>query len=188
MRSPQTVLIIAALALAGLDPAGAECTTLKSTGKRLGESIGLVSDPAVAPEWIDQAIEYWSSCSNYGHDFPLFVHGRAAAESRTITIRYEMWSQTRRCASFQGPIITLYASAAGEGRPRSCRNMAQNLAHELGHVLGLNDADDDNRCRYHIMGWITPRKPFRAVHPEECRSVGQRWLTPMEREAVAGSP
>ncbi len=65
--------------------------------------------------------------------------------------------------------------------------MAQNLAHELGHVLGLNDAGDDNRCRYRIMGWVIPRKPFRAVHPEECRSVGQRWLTPVEYEIVDSS-
>ncbi len=184
MLTPKTALLAAALMLAGLDPASADCTTLMSPGKKLGASIGLIYDPAVAPEWLAGAIGYWTSCAGYGRGFPAFLPGPAAPDSRVVKIRFETRSQTRRCASFHGSTITLYAYAEGKnGRPVPCRDLAQNLAHELGHVLGLNDAGDDHRCRYHIMGCVTPQKPWRRVHAEECRLVDQRWLTPSEEAA-----
>jgi hypothetical protein len=66
----------------------------------------------------------------------------------------------------------------------ACGPLSQNLAHELGHVLGLGHLPDRERCRTHIMGVVTRDSANgRWVSPEECAAAGARWRTAKETPA-----
>jgi hypothetical protein len=88
-------------------------------------------------------------------------------------------SGTRQCGVFRGRTISLYASAlTSAGEVRSCGSMALNLAHELGHALGLGDSRDVATCDATIMADLSSRNIHRrAVSADECRLAGRRWLT-----------
>lgn len=169
-----------ALMLLDVPPSSAQCTSLSRPHTSRGESIGLVHGPEVPREWVEEAIGYWRSCPDYGRDFPALEPERPG--SRTLTIRYETGHGDRRCGSFDGSTITLYAVARDQAnRPVSCGALPETLAHELGHALGLKDAPGRKSCASHVMAWLRAdaRRP-RSVTPEECRAVGRKWLTPAE--------
>jgi hypothetical protein len=133
---------------------------------------------------VDEAIDYWRACSGYGTDFPaLVIAGEPGI--RSIRIHYaEPSAVPLRCGMFLGHSIVLHDEASDhEGRPMSCGALAQNLAHELGHVLGLGHLEDRHRCRTHIMGPVTRSSMYgRRVSDEECAAAGARWLTEPETE------
>ncbi len=179
MQTRSPILLVLALTLSHITPAWAGCTSLRSDQPTLGESIAVVQGPEISPRSVEKAFALWRSCPNYGQDFPILLEGGNG--TRLITIRYQPRSRTKRCGSFQGSIVTLYKTATdSSGRPVSCGPRAQTLAHELGHVLGLNDAPEDRACRSRIMAAFNPEKPWREVNPEECRAVGRKWHTPAE--------
>ena len=64
-----------------------------------------------------------------------------------------------------------------------CGSLPQNLAHELGHVLGLGDLQNRGSCRTEIMGFVTPTSAYRRrVTRQECIAAGSRWLTALETD------
>jgi hypothetical protein len=64
-----------------------------------------------------------------------------------------------------------------------CGSLPQNLAHELGHVLGLGDIQNRGSCRTEIMGFVTPTSAYRRrVTPQECTAAGSRWLTTVDMD------
>ncbi|HVS66196.1 MAG TPA: hypothetical protein VMT85_22145, partial [Thermoanaerobaculia bacterium] len=135
---------------------------------------------------IEEAIALWRSCPNYRADFPALVLGEAAA---TLFVTLEPGnSGSKRCGSFRGRSITLYRWARTSDRSiRSCGSLALNLAHELGHALGLPDAADAAGCATRIMADLEPGNLFRrAVASEECRLAGERWRTLAELGLPAG--
>ena len=71
-------------------------------------------------------------------------------------------------------------------QPRAGYALHENLAHELGHVLGLGDAATSRGCHLRIMSPIHEARDKnlagRSVHPEECLAVSYHWLTWDERE------
>ncbi len=180
MHTRSLILLVLAQTLTHFTPAWAQCTTLKSVQSTLGESIGIAQDPEIPRRWVERAIALWSSCPNYGRDFPTLLEGRTG--TRQIEVRYQRRSGTGRCGSFQGSTITLYKSAtSSSGQALPCRVQAQTLAHELGHVLGLQNASEDRTCGSRIMARNNPDKLWRKVSAEECRLVGRKWHTPAER-------
>jgi hypothetical protein len=182
-RGPQTWrtdlsrLFLALWALIACLPrdAVAQCTSLKSNSTHSAESIGIDYDDPISTRVVDQAIGHWKSCANYGNGFPPLLNNSPG--TRTVTVRYVRTSTTQRCGSFNGRTITLYSFARDDrGQRKTCGSLGQNLAHELGHVLGLRDAPELGTCRHHIMAGLNSKTAgLRRVTSEECQAVGQRW-------------
>ena len=180
--------LMAALATAsGVEADG--CARTISTSVVLGETISLVAASEMPPGLLIAAIGYWESCAGYGETFPRLVEGSSGTS--VVNVRFVRGKSVgRHCGTFHGRTITLYASAtAANSKPISCGSLEQNLAHEIGHVLGLDDVESPS-CRRRIMSMIDPDTArSRRVHPEECALVGRKWLTLLEagHEAFSGS-
>ena len=161
-----------------------ECTSPKATLQRGFGPIGLVGESGLPRRILQHAINAWRGCESYGRGFPAFVIvGETAVKPRILlTVRFVGSSQKQRCASIRGHEITLHARARKpSGQVLSCGNLAQNLAHELGHFLGLNHASKAAHCRFDIMATIKPRNVSRRrVTAAECRAVDRQWQTPFE--------
>lgn len=175
------------LGLLSVASAAAQCTSVKPLSSPrpgavggLADSIGLILEDAALAPVAEEAVRSWSRCRNYGTGFPAFRIGERG--TRTVKIRYVRGSDglSRTCGAFRGDTVTLYATTMGpRGRRLSCGSLEENLAHELGHVLGLRDCPDRRACDFHVMTYIElgTNRSGRAVQPEECQAVGQRWLT-----------
>ncbi len=149
---------------------------------RRGESVGLLYGSNVPPELIDKAIELWASCNAYATGFPRILDGRPGTRSVEIVYQPTLVGSNQRCGAFRGNKIVLFGAARDEyGRITRCGNMAQNLAHELGHVFGLLDAPRGRECRRTIMTRIRrDNARSRAVSAAECTAADHRWMTEIE--------
>lgn len=192
------IVIIAASAAAGIASAGAPGTALERAPAgsvrsscvgstrtaarfgRLGDCIGLGAreDSALL---LERAIQHWRACQSFGSGFPALQVGAGCLQTVAVD-HLPVSSGTRYCGTFQGRQITVYASAVGRGgRPVSCGDPALVLAHELGHVLGLEDAPPGAACRAYVMASATPwPEPDRRVQPEECALADAHWSTRLE--------
>ncbi len=135
-----------------------------------GQTIGILFEDDRLARDVRQAVELWSSCEA-PRGMPSFLVGQAG--DRNLYVRREMRSLGRRCGVFRGNEIVLYRySVRSNGSKRSCGDAALNLAHELGHVLGLDDAPRTLACRHHIMAKLSPNNLFRrSVKRAECRAA-----------------
>ena len=169
------------------DAADVACSAAKN-GALLAEAIGIVADSSLPAGVLDAALAAWRTCPASGTGFPEFA--AAARERSVVTVRYVAGnSQEGRCGYFAGSEIVLFASARDRlGRAVPCGSLATNLAHELGHVLGLKDAPLDPRCRQYVMsGDDTRPGRERLVQPQECAAADTHWLTPAEGAVLAHS-
>lgn len=167
-------------AWAAADDPPARCSRLKPGSRSLGDVIRLVPEAGVEPAELAWALAAWQSCPAYGVGFPRFELG--AGEGRVVRLVRSADQRDGACAAFQGDRITLRRSATLPtwGKVR-CSSVARNLAHELGHVLGLADAPESAGCETAIMA----RMPFRAadrrlLSAEECALADARWVTSRE--------
>lgn len=179
-RGVLAITIVASLA-ADRGRLPAECASVREGSVYVGESVGILTDPGIEAEAVRRAVEFWRACPRYGLDFPSFVLGGIG----TRTIRVEDGGRnvsSARCGSFNGATITLYRFAVSpNGRRVFCGPLALNLAHELGHVLGLQHPNGGAQCSGDIMARINGiNAKGRRVSPEECRVVGEKWRTPLE--------
>ena len=162
------------------------CSNYRTQAVYAGKDIGILFDSTVdgASELVAEAITMWEGCSNYGHDFPRFSLNTQG--TRTITLEFfPNEAGEGRCGSFGQERIRIYGFQRRVGGLVSCGNLVQNLAHELGHALGLSDGDSAQRCQLHVMSWINfDNAHRRRVQPGECAAVGKRWLTMTELESI----
>lgn len=165
-------------------PASAECSALTSGYPVVAGTIGLVPDETLNPRVIVEAIDLWKACDNYGVGFPAFRLG-ATGTLRQVVVKYQRVrhnpGRRKKCGWFSGNTITLFGYVATAKGFRHCGTLSRNLAHEMGHVLGLVDAPEVLACATHIMSDLTPANLFsRFVRRDECLLLEARWLMPAE--------
>lgn len=153
---------------------------------RVASAIRLDLSRDLPRDVVNRAVALWEACEGYGEDFPRFVLDGEA--DRSVRVRIERRRPgDGHCASlFRGEIV-LYATAYdASGRVHPCGAPEENLAHELGHVLGLGDVANRRSCRLRIMSPLltgySKNLAGRSVQPEECRAVSGHWWTREERE------
>jgi hypothetical protein len=125
------------------------------------------------------ALAMWGSCTTYGAGFPKFQ--LEAGPERVISARLVPASGKAICGELRGREIVLYAFARlANGTVVRCEPVAETLAHELGHVLGLLDAPNEASCSEHIMAALPMHGDRRSVATGECDAVDARWRTASE--------
>lgn len=182
--------------LAGVGAAGAadSCVAARQRPAEAIDAIRVVPHgfPPGLRTVVARAMELWNAPScNGGGGFPRFS---LAAESahRVLHVRWVRGVNPRvagSCGSFAGNQISLYSHARDprDGGLRPCGNaarLAETLAHELGHALGLADQYGAG-CQGHIMGQLTRTATgailARRVRPLECAAADAVFLTLAER-------
>lgn len=177
---------LAALALvASAAEAGDRCVAVKATHTPpRADTLGLLLDPDLPAEVGSTAIRLWSRCAEYGTGFPTLrvdEHG-----TQTLRVEYDPASIGEgRCGSFRGRRVLLHAwMLDADGRILPCGPLALNLAHELGHALGLADSRETG-CRHFVMAPILVGQPtLRRPRPAECAALAERWMTSRELRAA----
>lgn len=139
---------------------------------------------------LNTAISYWSGCGS-GSDAPSMQLGGSGGIPVSVTLVAGS-SPTGRCGRAEVQIgatsrrvvsadITIYTR---QNNGSSCHPPSDEIAHELGHVLGLDDADSA-ACRQHIMGF-RDAGTTRTVGGEDCDQVDQNWQLPGESTGGGG--
>jgi hypothetical protein len=159
----------------------------------LGDVIVLRSEHTRVLEPLERAVAMWRGCPQFAVGFPRLATTddspdaelRPGEQGRlyvTVTID-ERPGRRLRCGAFEGRSIVLHRDALdGRGRLFYCGALAQNLAHEIGHLLGVRHARPPERASDPVM---TP-KIAQAVHradrisPSECAAADRRWMTSRE--------
>ncbi|MCM2268686.1 MAG: hypothetical protein NDJ75_01135 [Thermoanaerobaculia bacterium] len=140
----------------------------------------------------ERAAAMWNAARCNNGTFPRFTLGGDA--DRALRVRWAggLSPSTRGvCGEFAGDEIRLYAAAREPASRRlvpcgDADRVAETLAHELGHALGLLDVGG-TACVGHIMSQIV-RLPSgeiapRAVQAAECGMADRRFVTLAERLA-----
>lgn len=169
----------------------AACTALRSARIDALSVIGIEASgfPAELAHVPFEAARLWNEAACNASGRPRFVIG---AGERTLTVIYVAGTPTRTggaCATFTRDEIRLYAFTRDPLRHELVRcgdgpRLAEIVAHELGHALGLADQYDAT-CQDRIMSQLARRSDgsvgSRAIHHEECRAVEGRFFTLAER-------
>lgn len=132
---------------------------------------------------MELGMQQWNAgCGNNGDDFPAFSF---SGGPRFVDVYWNSGISpvAGRCGGFNGTTINIYERAVLNGEVVSCGNtedaIADNVAHELGHALGLDDQYGSN-CQARIMGQVTGQD--RSVHTDECAQADYLTITPTEQE------
>lgn len=168
------------------------CSVSKSYGPRAASTLGFVVDGSIRPRLVERAIERWQACGSYGRGFP-FLQVGAEGATQTILVRFEILApdgQKKRCGKYKGDEIVVYRLALGSrNQVRGCGSLVDNLAHEMGHALGLMDAPDVSDCLWHVMAEIHSANFYdRPVTEDACEAVDAWWVTPFETPTRADRP
>jgi hypothetical protein len=193
---------LALLLAAGFAPAGAAtgaadaCVSMRERPLQAIEAIRVEVHgfPAGLLPAVERAMAFWNHTNcNSDSDFPRF---RFATDEphRVLHVRWVKGPSPiveGSCGAFSGNEIVLYSHArvTRGGAVRTCGNsarVAETLAHELGHALGLKD-QYGAECSGFIMGQLTRTRSGsileRRVRAQECAAADGVFLTLAERTA-----
>jgi hypothetical protein len=143
---------------------------------------GLPAETANAySKGVDKALALWQSA--LGSDFP--IHSTQQIDKASIVVRFVksipdgvgdtmgeirtrrriQWNNQVHYSEFTADIDVARSSAKGTSVGED--EVAQIVAHEIGHALGLGDTEATDR----LMGPLVMGNPFVAIHPSELQSV-----------------
>ena len=202
MRTTIVRMFSILLLLRAGDSALAQCTRVISGSSANFNSVRLEYGdvPVELHEGITSGMAAWNatSCNTSGGTaFPQFVSSGAADQS--IVVHYRRDRVIGVCARIEGAlngtgnVIELYSRVLYDGVEYDCPTapdvVADQIAHELGHYLGLDGAPDDASCDSHIMALSRPVSTSgstlelsnaRQVQPDECSQANATNYTPQE--------
>jgi hypothetical protein len=187
MRERRAILQVLCTAILILCPAllraqGA-CVARYLSRPTEAEPFELRLDGGLDAETARAALAMWGSCGAYGGGFPEIR--LEPGSGRVISARLLPISGKAICGELRGREIVLYAfTRLRNGAVVRCEPVAETLAHELGHVLGLLDAPADAECSEHIMAALPIHGDRRTVAAGECEAVDARWRTAAEKWPV----
>jgi len=183
------ILLFACLGSFVLSPvAQAQCVNVRFVSSGVGSLIQLLGT-GISTSQLTAAAGYWATCPSYGTGFPRFTTDNVSADAQ-VTVVYSGGSGTS-CGltthSANNPnVIQIQLWDRGldtAGHPYDC-NVVDTLAHELGHVLDL----DNSTCPGYIMGPTTLSTMnghevagTRSVNSQECSTVSNRWTTSFDQ-------
>jgi hypothetical protein len=196
------ILFLLPALLVGVEPLTGQCTGSDRTPNFASVDKIFVIGPQAIQGEVTTAMGMWNApaCNPDGEVFPKFVAGQPNSIGRKVTVVLNQGLSPRNqdtgtpegfsCGGFNGQTINLYSHVKGPRGTESCGSgavLAQTLAHEMGHVLGLVDQGlnlRDNTCngfimsqrKYNANGQLIPR----SIKPEECQMVDDTHLTPAE--------
>jgi hypothetical protein len=200
MRAPAAIALLL-LTLVCAPDLQAQCTAGNDPTQTV-DRIQLV--PSGFPSGLSNAVAngmgMWNgtSCNTGGDDFPLFQFDSAGA-GRTITVMFVAGKNPQNpasCGNLAGNVISVYSQVNNPitGGTASCAAadiVTQNIAHELGHLLGL-----DNQFSSSCYGFIMSQVVFqpngaiigRSVRPEECQQANTSNITFPEQPPPDNDP
>jgi len=189
-RSSQIAGVLAVIVILSAIDASAECVA-SGTGDYAAGNINLLPGSGADTGTMSDAVSLWSTgCSGYGTAFPTFtVGGGGGGPNYTVQFLGHNGSGSGDCAAHEGLTIKVWSTTDRQGQPFNCGDLSENLAHELGHVLGLPDASGNAACTDFIMAELQgdgSNRYSRSVQGEECEDADNLWKTPQERNTGGG--
>jgi hypothetical protein len=163
----------------------------------LGDLFALETPDARLVEALDRAIKIWRGCPQFGLGFPRLVTaaravpaGLTASDRPQRTIEVELIrvrGANLRCGVYRGTSIELHLDAVSNlGYRFPCGALELNLAHEIGHLLGVGHDEPAGALDPQVIQPLMAPRIFRsarrarAVTPAECRAADRRWMTSLE--------
>lgn len=167
-----------------------QCTSDMFLSSGTGDLIRV--DGNLSDNQLGQAAGYWSACSAYGVGFPSFTTANVSADIQVAVDYHGGANSVCGQVTHTSPtsmLVELWDQGlTTTGQPYDC-NVTDTLAHELGHVLDLNNST----CSGHLMGpaplaYVNGRLTAgtRSVASDECMTVNDRWTTSTERNGGGG--
>lgn len=189
-RSVATGLLVIGLTLSSPGRALAQCTPLLPffTGVGSVGTINLVytgSSPVVG-----QATAMWNNTCGGG--IPSFlIRSHPVAGGLNINVNIVNGTPTactgNQCActitNTPGGVLT-----GGTVHVNNSCGTADTVAHELGHLLGLNDTFNPSCVERIMYGSNVPAGLSPAVHPSDCAAVDGLWQIPSESPPTTPTP
>ena len=169
-----------ALVVAGRLHAQVDCSTPLGTNGNGG--VFNLTWGQFTPGELGTAIGYWDNCGGYGTEIPEMIVGGTGGIPVHVTRLGGRSSQTNgRCGvsnvhtvggQVQSVDITIWTQ---QSNGTNCAPRTDEIAHELGHALGLDDAGTG--CAGHIMGTRSPGST-RTVAADDCEIADLTWEVP----------
>jgi hypothetical protein len=139
---------------------------------------------------IQTAAGYWN-CPGLSADIPSFQFGGSGGVPVLIVMRSgNSTAAGGGCGRYTPDNVNGHIESAtievwtNEANGTSCAPLTDSLAHEFGHLLGLNDAQDPyGQCLDHIMGGRAVGFT-RTVQGDDCQVADQQWETTYEANPV----
>lgn len=177
-----SILIFVLVLAGGARELGAQCVSTFSRTNASGDLIHL-DGVSISDSQLNAAANYWGACAGYGTGFASFTTADVAAPVNVTVTYHGGYNSVCGQATHDTPTsirIDLWDTAPNTAGQTFVCNVTDTLAHELGHVLNL----DNSTCADYIMG--APPTSIqngqivagtRSVQSSECSTVSGGWTT-----------